>query len=125
MFDIINVYRFSADTNISQFTEEVLGHVDPSKPQILAGDMNIDLFKTPQNHLTHNLEVRGFHQLVTKSTHALGGLIDHVYFYSPTDETSTALCFGLTTPVNPSFWILLQRLCNKITAHFSNHRRQK
>ena len=90
-FDIINVYRFSADTNISQFTEEVLGHVDPSKPQILAGDLNIDLFKTPQNHLTHNLEVRGFHQLVTKSTHALGGLIDHVYFYSPTDETSCSM----------------------------------
>jgi hypothetical protein len=53
--------------------------------------MNIDLFKTPQNHLTHNLEVRGFHQLVTKPTHALGGLIDHVYFYSPTDKTSCSM----------------------------------
>ena len=90
-FDLINLYRFSSDTNILQFTADVLALLDTSKSQVVAGDINIDLLKTPQNHFTHSLEVRGFHQIVTKPTHELGGLIDHVYFYSPHKEVLCAM----------------------------------
>ena len=90
-FDLINVYRFSEGNSIIQFTEEVLPFLDATRTQIIVGDMNIDLMKHSQNLLTCNLEQKGFHQLVGGPTHVLGGLIDHVYFYSPKMEASCTL----------------------------------
>ena len=90
-FDLFNLYRFSNDTNILLFTEDVLPLLDNSRTQVILGDMNINLLRNPQNHLTDNLAQRGFQQLVTRPTHDLGGLIDHVYFYSPQTDASCTL----------------------------------
>jgi hypothetical protein len=90
-FDLINIYRFSNDTNISLFTEVVLPLLDTSRTQVIVGDVNIDLLKIPQNPFMECLEQSGFQQIVTRPTHVLGGLIDHVYFYSPNRNASCTL----------------------------------
>jgi exonuclease III len=90
-FDLINIYRFSAETNILQFTAEVLPLLDALRTQVIVGDMNINLMKEPKNSFTHSLEQRGFQQILTRPTHVLGGLIDHVYFYSSHKESSCTL----------------------------------
>ena len=90
-FDMFNLYRFSNDTNILLFTEDVLPLLDSSRTQVILGDMNINILRNPQNHFTNSLAQRGFQQLVTRPTHDAGGLIDHVYFFSPQTDTSCAL----------------------------------
>lgn len=90
-FDLINVYRFSSGNEVTQFTTDVLPLLDESRTQILVGDMNIDLFQKPVNWFTRSMKQRGFTQLVTRATHVLGGLIDHVYFHSPHIEASCTL----------------------------------
>ena len=90
-FDLINVYRFCGESSIIQFTEEVLPLINLERTQIIVGDMNIDLLKTSHNSFTYNLEQKGFEQMVKRPTHVLGGLIDHVYFYSATDEASCSM----------------------------------
>ena len=50
---------------------------------VICGDMNLDLIKYPNNKLTNSLQNLGFSQLVNETTHIQGGIIDHVYFYSP------------------------------------------
>jgi hypothetical protein len=90
-FDLINVYRFSDGNNILQFTEEVILLLDSRRTQIIVGDVNIDLMKTSHNFFTLSLEQKGFEQMVKRPTHVLGGLIDHVYFYSPHMEASCTL----------------------------------
>ena len=90
-FDLINLYRFSSGNDIDQFTAEVLPLLDESRTQILVGDVNIDLFKSPMNWFTQSMKERGFTQMVGRSTHVLGGLIDHVYFRSPLKEASCTL----------------------------------
>ena len=82
-FDLINVYRFSGESSIIHFTEEILPLLDLERTQIIVGDMNIDLLKTSHNLFTHSLKQKGFEQMVRRPTHVLGGLIDHVYFFSP------------------------------------------
>ena len=73
----------SFQKNLDQFREEILPFVDVSRTQIMIGDFNINLLKTPQNVLTSTLQQLGYRQLVMKPTHNQGGLIDHVYFFSP------------------------------------------
>jgi exonuclease III len=90
-FDLFNVYRFSGENSIIQFTEEVCPLIDLERMQIIVGDMNIDLLKTSHNFFTHSLEQKGFEQMVRRPTHVLGGLIDHVYFFSPNMEASCTL----------------------------------
>ena len=90
-FDLINVYRFSDGNDIIQFTEEVILLLDITRTQIIVGDFNIDLMKTSHNLFTQTLEQRGFEQIMRRPTHVLGGLIDHVYFYSPQMKASCTL----------------------------------
>jgi hypothetical protein len=90
-FDLINIYRFSSDTDMLGFTENVVSFLDISRTQVIVGDMNINLLKNPKNHFTDSLARRGFQQMVTRPTHDLGGLIDHVYFYSPRTDASCTL----------------------------------
>ena len=90
-FDLINMYRFSYENDLVQFTAEVCTFLDEARTQILVGDVNIDLFKSPDNWFTQSMKHRGFTQMVGRSTHVLGGLIDHVYFRSPFMETSCTL----------------------------------
>ena len=90
-FDLINVYRFSSDTEIKLFTESILPLLDQTKTQVIVGDMNIDLRKNPMNLFTKTLEQKGFQQIVDRPTHVRGGLIDHVYFFSPKADDSCTL----------------------------------
>ena len=90
-FDLINVYRFSGDTGIHLFTEDVLPFLDKTRTQVIVGDININLLQNPHNSFTKTLEQSGFQQIVDRSTHVLGGLIDHVYFCSPYSDVSCVL----------------------------------
>ena len=90
-FDLINVYRFSDDTGIQLFTDDIVPLLDNTKTQVIVGDININLLKNPQNIFTKTLEQRGFLQIVDRPTHVLGGLIDHVYFSSPNTDVSCTL----------------------------------
>ena len=90
-YDVCNIYRFASSTQIQRFTGEVLPHLDPAKTTVILTDCNLDYLKTPDNCFTASLEQRGFKQLVTKPTHILGGLLDHIYFYSPSPEASCKL----------------------------------
>ena len=86
-FDIISVYRYSEHCILNGFTEKILQLVDRKKTVVIVGDMNIDLNKNPNNLFTKTLKNSGFAQLVNQPTHILGGMIDHVYFYSPLQVT--------------------------------------
>ena len=90
-YDVINIYRFASSTKIQQFTGEVLPHLDQAKITVIMMDSNLDYMKSSQNSFTATLEQRGFKQLVTKPTHILGGLLDHIYFYSPSPGASCKL----------------------------------
>jgi hypothetical protein len=81
-FDLILVYRFSENSSIFDFTEEIVNIVNLTKTVIVCGDFNINLTKFPQNKFSKALFNLGFIQLVNSPTHILGGIIDHVYFYS-------------------------------------------
>ena len=87
-FDVINIYRFASSTQIQKFTG---AHLDQAKTTVIMTDCNLDDLKSPNNTFTASLEQRGFKQLVTKPTHILGGLLDHIYFYSPSPEASCKL----------------------------------
>ena len=87
-YDVINLYRFASNTQIQQFTGEVLPHLNPDKTTVILTDCNMDYLKTPVNSFTTSLEQRGFKQLVTNPTHILGAALDHIYFYSPSLEAS-------------------------------------
>ena len=89
-FDIINIYRFSENSNLLKFTTEIIPLLDRARTQVVAGDFNIDLNKTPNNCFTTSLLDMEFKQLINRSTHNKGGLIDHVYFH-PAGGTSCAL----------------------------------
>ena len=75
---IIGVYR-SNDGNCRELYEKLNAMVVEDKLCIIGGDMNINLLKSPNNHITAQLKENGFEQIVKKATHIEGGLIDHIY----------------------------------------------
>ena len=90
-FDVVNFYRFASSSNIQQFTDEVLHLLDLTRTQLVIGDANINLLKSPRNTLTQSLEQRGFQQLAVRPSHNLGGCLDHIYFFSPSRNMSCKL----------------------------------
>ena len=82
-FDLISVYRPPDYHNIEEFTNNIQNCLDFSKPIVISGDFNYDLLKQPRNQFSTWLKKIGFQQIVTHSTHIKGGLLDHVYFFSP------------------------------------------
>ena len=125
-FDIINIYRFGSNSNIRDFTTEVLLLLDCTRTQVVAGDLNIDLLKNPNNYFTQSMADRGFRQLVTEPTHNQGGLIDHVYFHKAEGASCelfsnhtmfwsdhTCQSFMLTT-TNNRYTIILTNISNII-----------
>ena len=82
-FHLISVYRYSENSNIRGFTDQVLNCFNLSKIVIILGDINIDLKKDPMNIFTKSLTTMGFKQLVLQPTHILGGILDHVYANCP------------------------------------------
>ena len=81
-FNLITVYRFAKNQNITNFTEQLLkdtsNYIDTNI--VICGDFNLDLIDNPNNTFTKTLLNLGFKHLVTGPTHILGGQIDHVYF---------------------------------------------
>ena len=86
-FDLILVYRFSENSNIYEFTEQIVNILNLSKTVIICGDINVNIDKLPQNKFSKSLFNLGFVQLVNSPTNILGGIIDHVYFYSKNMST--------------------------------------
>ena len=86
-FDLISVYRPSDHHNIEAFTSNIQNCLDFSTTIVISGDFNYDLIKQPKNHFSTVMERNGFQQMVTESTHIKGGLLDHVYFFSPNSMT--------------------------------------
>ena len=86
-FDVISVYRFAENHSLNNFTDNIMKLVNINHTVIILGDFNLDLNKNPTNMFTKTLQNFGFIQLVDHPTHILGGIIDHVYFYSPTDAS--------------------------------------
>ena len=82
-FDLIAVYRFSENSHLEQFTNNISNMLNLSRTIIVCGDLNLDLAKYPTNKFSKYLFGLGFIQLVNTPTHIQGGIIDHVYFYSP------------------------------------------
>ena len=99
LYDIISVYKFAEIHQIEEFTLNIVDKLNLSKTVVICGDINLDLIKYPSNKFTNNLKNLGFIQLVNTSTHILGGIIDHVYFYSPQHAKCTlqyTLCITVT-----------------------------
>ena len=53
--------------------------ITDGKTTLIGGDMNICALKYPNNYITETLKQKGFEQLVKRSTHIEGGMIDHLY----------------------------------------------
>jgi hypothetical protein len=83
LFDLLSVYRFSEVSNLEEFTTQVLNYANLTKPVLILGHINLDLFKKPKNSFSEELKVLGFIQLVREATHIAGGLLDHLYVYLP------------------------------------------
>ena len=81
-FTLVNVYRFSENTNIKEFTEQFLKDISKymTESVVICGDLNIDLIENCNNIFTKSLTDIGFQYLDTGPTHIHGGQIDHVYF---------------------------------------------
>ena len=75
---IIGVYR-SNEGDCRDISEKMCDMVVEDKLCVIGGDMNINLLKSPNNHITVKLKQNGFEQIIKKATHIEGGLIDHVY----------------------------------------------
>jgi hypothetical protein len=86
-FDLISVYRPPDYHNIEEFTNNIQNCLNFSTTIVISGDFNYDLLKQPRNHFSTTMKRIGFHQIVTESTHIKGGLLDHVYFFSPNSMT--------------------------------------
>ena len=81
-FNLITVYRFAKNQNITNFTNQLLkdtsNYIDTNI--VICGDFNLDLIDNPKNTFTKTLLNLEFKHLVTGPTHILGGQIDHVYY---------------------------------------------
>ena len=76
--NVIGVYRSQAG-NVTRLITELELLMDEEKTTVIGGDMNICVLAHPRNYLTQSLREMGLKQLVKRSTHIEGGLIDHVY----------------------------------------------
>ena len=77
-YDVINVYR-SQNANKNEFLRDLGSLARGGKPCFIVGDFNIDILKFPQDPVLVKISSCGFEQIVHGSTHAAGGLLDHVY----------------------------------------------
>ena len=79
--DIVNVYRSKGEP-LDHVRRQLESVFVPARPFLLLGDFNF-CFKKEKNHLSEWLQQLGFHQLVSRSTHICGGLLDQAYLYTP------------------------------------------
>ena len=81
-YDIVNVYRSSADGNVSLFLDSLEKVIKFDKDVYVVGDFNIDLLKFSNHMILEFFQKRGFQQWMQGPTHTGGGLLDHVYIKS-------------------------------------------
>ena len=84
--DIIGVYR-SSDGDLTVLINMLESVINFKKNTMVGGDFNLDIFRNKDNSLTTYLVSKGFSQIVNKSTHIQGGLIDHCYVKSVDGST--------------------------------------
>ena len=75
---MLGVYR-SCNSDFEVLVEQLQSIISLDKSTIVGGDFNLDIFQHKSNVLTDYLSSVGFKQVVSKSTHIEGGLIDHCY----------------------------------------------
>ena len=76
--DVVAIYR-SQEGSVTTLIEQLESLITEGKTTIVGGDFNICALGNPNNYITQSLKEIGFKQLVRKSTHIEGGLIDHIY----------------------------------------------
>ena len=86
--DVIGIYR-SQEGNVTRLITELNGLIKEGKATVIGGDFNICALAYPRNYVTQNLRDMGFKQLMNKSTHIEGGLIDQVYVYEGQTHRAT------------------------------------
>ena len=85
--DSINVYR-SSSHRISETAEALENMIDPMRATIITGDFNVCLRKNKTNAIYTGLERNGFSQLQTEASHIRGGIIDHIYWQDPMNQSN-------------------------------------
>ena len=75
--DIITVYRSKGNSTLN---DQLLKLIDNDRPCLICGDFNLNYStERDKSNFIRSSEEMGFVQLVSKSTHIKGGLLDHVY----------------------------------------------
>ena len=72
--DVLNIYRSQGNKTLM---DDIFGLVNVLKKTVIIGDFNLDAHRNAS--IIEQLSLQGFRQMVKKSTHEQGGLIDHVY----------------------------------------------
>ena len=83
--DVIGIYR-SQEGNVTSLITKLKSLITAGNTTVVGGDFNICALAYPNNYITKSLEERGFKQIVEKSTHIEGGIIDHVYLIQGDDS---------------------------------------
>ena len=86
--DVIGIYR-SQEGNVTRLITELNRLIKKDKSTVIGGDLNICALAYPRNYVTQSLGEMGFKQLMKKSTHIEGGLLDHVYLYEGQTNRAT------------------------------------
>ena len=76
--DLVGIYR-SQEGSVTTLIEHLESLITKGKTTLVGGDFNICALGNPNNYITQSLKEIGFTQLIRKSTHIEGGLIDHIY----------------------------------------------
>ena len=77
---VINVYRSSGCKNLCELLKP---RIDVDKPTIICGDFNTDYRESENQVSSFFKETMKFRQVVVKSTHEKGSILDQVWINSP------------------------------------------
>jgi hypothetical protein len=94
-FDVVSAFRSPSSNSASEkkkFCEDLLNRVSKTKNTFILGDMNTD--PTADSFLTSALFKVGFRQLVKRTTHIKGRILDHIY----TNEKKFGVHEAVVTP---------------------------
>ena len=84
--DIINIYR-SSSVESSCLLMDLAALFNYNKKTLLVGDLNICFINERKHKILIEIENCGFKQQVKFPTHTAGRQIDHVYYFSPSEDT--------------------------------------
>ena len=84
--DVINIYC-SSSVDSSGCIIDIISLFNDSKKTLLVGDLNICFINERHHKILKLIEKSGFKQQVKFPTHTAGRQIDHVYYFSPSEDT--------------------------------------